>query len=113
MCQRTMLLIAPNAQGLPLTQRALEQVGPHHTMQIVRDGEAALAYLLRQGPYTDPRRAPTPKVIRTLAQPSCAACIVSTRCTDHTEAELPPRKSPAGSPASRWRGGTARVPRQT
>lgn len=63
MRQRTVLLIAPNAQGLHLTQRALEQADPHHTVQVVRDGEAALEYLRREGAYTDPRRAPPPDVI--------------------------------------------------
>jgi CheY-like chemotaxis protein len=63
MRQRTVLLIAPNSEGLPLTQQAWEQVGSHHTVRVVRDGEAALEYLLRQEPSTDRRRAPAPDVL--------------------------------------------------
>lgn len=63
MRRRTMLLIAPNSRGLELTQWTFGQADPHHTVRVVRDGEEALAYLLRQGAYTDPRCAPPPDVI--------------------------------------------------
>jgi hypothetical protein len=45
MRRRTVLLIAPSAQGLHLTRRALEEASAHHTVQVVRDGEAAMEYL--------------------------------------------------------------------
>jgi CheY-like chemotaxis protein len=64
MRRRTVLLIAPSAQGLHLTRRALEEASAHHTVQVVRDGEAALEYLLQQGASADPRcAAPPPDVI--------------------------------------------------
>lgn len=53
MRRRTVLLIAPNAQGLHLTQRVLEEADTHHTVQVVRDGKAALAYLLQHGVAPD------------------------------------------------------------
>jgi CheY-like chemotaxis protein len=63
MRRRTVLLIAANPQEVQLTQWTFGQAGPHHTLRVVRDGEEALAYLLRQGAYTDPRCAPPPDVI--------------------------------------------------
>ena len=63
MHQRTMLLIASNALEVHLIQWSFAQVGPHHTLRVVGDGEEALAYLLREGAYTDPRQAPPPDVI--------------------------------------------------
>ena len=63
MHQRTMLLIASNALEVHLIQWIFAQVGPHHTLRVVGDGEEALAYLLREGAYTDPRQAPPPDVI--------------------------------------------------
>jgi CheY-like chemotaxis protein len=63
MRRRTVLLVAPGAQGLPLTQGAVAQASPHHTVQVVCDGETALAYLLREGAYTDPCQAPAPDLM--------------------------------------------------
>ena len=63
MRRRTVLLIAANPQEVQLTQWTFGQAGPHHTLRVVRDGEEALAYLLRQGAYTAPHCAPLPDVI--------------------------------------------------
>ena len=63
MRQRIMLLIASNPQEVRLIQQTFEQAGLHHTLQVVHDGEEALAYLHREGSYTDSRRAPRPDVI--------------------------------------------------
>lgn len=59
----TVLLIAHNPQEGQLTQQVFAQVGPHHTLRVIRDGEEALAYLLQEGASTDRRRTPPPDVI--------------------------------------------------
>ena len=63
MRHRTVLLIASSPQEVQLTQRTFEQAGLHHTLRVVQDGEEALAYLRREGIYTDPCLAPRPDVI--------------------------------------------------
>ena len=63
MRRRTVLLITANPQEVHLTQWTFGRAGPHHTLRVVRDGEEALAYLLRQGAYTAPHCAPPPDVI--------------------------------------------------
>jgi CheY-like chemotaxis protein len=63
MRRRTVLLIAPNPQEECLIEQVFAQVGPHHTLRIVRDGEEAVAGLLRAGASTDPRRPPLPDFI--------------------------------------------------
>jgi CheY-like chemotaxis protein len=63
MRQRTVLLIASNPQEAQRTRRTFEQAGFHHTLRVVSDGEEALAYLRREGVYTDPHQAPRPDVV--------------------------------------------------
>ena len=63
MRQRIVLLIASNPQEVRLSQQTFEQAGLHHTLRVVHDGEEALAYLRREGIYTDPCLAPRPDVI--------------------------------------------------
>ena len=63
MRQRTVLLIAFNPQEVQRTRRTFEQAGLHLTLRIVSDGEEVLAYLLREGIYTDPHQAPRPDII--------------------------------------------------
>jgi hypothetical protein len=55
MHQRTMLLIASNALEVHLIQGIFAQVGTHHTLRVVGDGEETLASLLRPGASPDPR----------------------------------------------------------
>ena len=45
------------------TQRTFEQACLHHTLRVVSNGEEALAYLRREGVYTEPHQAPRPDVI--------------------------------------------------
>lgn len=63
MRQRTVLLIAANPQEVQRTRRTLEQAGLHPIFQVVSDGEEALAYLRREGVYTELHQAPPPDVI--------------------------------------------------
>jgi CheY-like chemotaxis protein len=63
MRRRTILLIAPHPQEGQLIEQVFGQLSPPHTLRIVRDGEEALASLLREGASTDPRRTPPPDVI--------------------------------------------------
>jgi len=63
MRQRTVLLIAANPREVQRTQRTFEQAGFHPTLRVVSDGEEALAYLRREGVYTELRQSPYPDVI--------------------------------------------------
>jgi CheY-like chemotaxis protein len=63
MRQRTVLLITSNPREVHQTRRTFEQVGLHPTLQVVSDGEAALAYLRREGAYTERHQAPPPDVV--------------------------------------------------
>lgn len=63
MSRLTVLLIEDNPRDVRLTQRAFMQAGLAHDLQVVRDGDEALAYLHREGAYKEPGRAPRPDVI--------------------------------------------------
>lgn len=63
MRQRTVLLIASNPREVQRTRRTLARAGLHHIFRVVSDGEEALAYLRREGAYTDPHQAPRPDVV--------------------------------------------------
>ena len=54
------LLVEDDPNDVALTQLAFEQAGFTNPLQVVRDGEAAIAYLGGQAPYTDRRRHPLP-----------------------------------------------------
>lgn len=59
----TVLLVEDNPRDVRLTQRAFSHAGLPHDLRVVRDGDEALAYLLREGAYVDPHAAPRPDVI--------------------------------------------------
>jgi CheY-like chemotaxis protein len=61
--QLTVLLVGDNPWGVRLTQRAFREAGLTHDLRIVCGGDEALAYLLREGIYENPSRAPCPDVI--------------------------------------------------
>jgi len=63
MRQRTVLLIASNPREVQQTRRTFEQVGLHPILQVVSDGEEALAYLRREGLYSEHPQAPCPDVV--------------------------------------------------
>ena len=63
MRQLTILLVEDNPRDVRLTQRAFTQASLPHDLRVVRDGDEALAYLLREGPYKEPQTSPRPDVI--------------------------------------------------
>ena len=63
MNRRTVLLVEDNRRAVRLMQRALEQTSLVIDLRLVHDGNAALAYLHREGAYTDPTTSPRPNLI--------------------------------------------------
>ena len=59
----TILLVEDNLSHAELVKRTLEAQQIAHRLYHVTDGEAALAYLFRQGVYADPARSPRPHVV--------------------------------------------------
>jgi CheY-like chemotaxis protein len=59
----TILLVEDNISHAELVKRSLESHHLAHRIYHVADGEAALAYLLRQGVYADPVTSPRPHVV--------------------------------------------------
>jgi DNA-binding response OmpR family regulator len=60
---RTILLVEDNLPYAELVKRTLEAHEIAHRLYHVGDGEAALAYLFRQGAYADPATSPRPHVV--------------------------------------------------
>jgi CheY-like chemotaxis protein len=56
----TVLLVEDDANDVMLTARAFEQAGFVNPLQVVPDGEAAIAYLSGEGRYADRQRYPLP-----------------------------------------------------
>jgi DNA-binding response OmpR family regulator len=59
----TILLVEDNLSHAELVKRTLEAHQIVHRLYHVGDGEAALAYLFRQGVYADPATSPRPHVV--------------------------------------------------
>ena len=59
----TILLVEDNLSHAELVKRTLEAHPIVHRLYHVGDGEAALAYLFRQGVYADPATSPRPHVV--------------------------------------------------
>ena len=59
---KPILLVEDNAKDLELTLVALERCHLANEVHVVRDGEEAIAYLFREGPYKD-RPAGNPAVV--------------------------------------------------
>jgi len=59
----TILLVEDNRSHAELVKRSFEQHRVVNQIAHVTDGEAALAYLSRRGPYADPATSPRPHVI--------------------------------------------------
>ena len=59
----TILLVEDNLSHAELVKRTLEAHPIVHRLYHVGDGEAALAYLFRQGKYADPATSPRPNVV--------------------------------------------------
>lgn len=57
------LLVEDDPGDEVLTRRALESGGIASECRVVRNGEEALAYLKRRGPYRDPKDSPTPDLV--------------------------------------------------
>ncbi len=59
----TILLVEDEADDVLLFRRALEKTGVQYPLQVVTDGEAALAYLAGSGKYADRTKYPRPGAI--------------------------------------------------
>src|SRR6516162_6771932 len=59
----TILLVEDNLPHAELVKRSLETHEIANRIYHVSDGEAALAYLFRQGVYADPATSPRPHVV--------------------------------------------------
>jgi CheY-like chemotaxis protein len=57
------LMADDDEDDILLTQKALQKGKLLNTLYSVRDGEELLDYLLHQGEYTDPTKAPRPGII--------------------------------------------------
>lgn len=57
------LLVEDDENDIFLIQRAFRRLDLPHTLQVVEDGEAAIAYLDGRAPYDDPERYPLPTLI--------------------------------------------------
>jgi len=57
------LVVEDNATDILLIRRAFERAGVANPLLFVRDGDAAVAYLSREGEYADVDRFPVPIVI--------------------------------------------------
>lgn len=59
----TILHVEDNPDHAALVTRSLRNHQVANELRLVEDGEAALDYLLRQGPYSDPQTSPRPDLI--------------------------------------------------
>lgn len=60
---RTILLVEDTQDDVDLTLRAFERSKVAHTIDIVRDGEEALEYLLAEGHHAGRKDQPLPQVV--------------------------------------------------
>ena len=60
---QTILLVDDSENDLTLMQIAFLKAGLNSPLQMVHDGEEAIAYLKGEGPYTDRNKFPLPAVI--------------------------------------------------
>jgi CheY-like chemotaxis protein len=59
----SVLLVEDDPNDVALTQRAFTRAGFVNPLQVVTDGEQAIAYLAGQPPYADRRRHPLPILV--------------------------------------------------
>jgi CheY-like chemotaxis protein len=57
------LLIEDSPEDFEATERAFKKSGLRNPLHRCSDGDEALAYLFRRGPYADPERSPRPGII--------------------------------------------------
>lgn len=57
------LLVEDNEAHAEMVNRLFEIQHVAHSVHIAQDGEQALNYLLRRGPYTDPAKSPRPDLV--------------------------------------------------
>ncbi len=82
---RTVLLVEDSSRDVQLMQRAFIRAQLTSDLRIVRNGEEALAYLHRQGPYA----IPAPHPIRT----SCCSISICRGWADMTSCAIANRTS--------------------
>lgn len=59
----TILHIEDNPDHAALVTRCLRDHKVANKLRLVQDGEAALDYMLRRGPYSDPKTSPRPDLV--------------------------------------------------
>ena len=59
----TILHVEDNPDHAALVTRSLRNHKVANELRLVEDGEAALDYLLRRGPYSDPQTSPRPDLV--------------------------------------------------
>ena len=59
----SILLVEDDPNDVALTRRAFERAGLANPLQVVNDGEQAIAYLAGQPPYTDRQSHPVPILV--------------------------------------------------
>ena len=59
----TILLVEDNPDDVALFQRALRKAALDYPLQVVSDGEAAIAYLAGEGLYADRSNHPLPRLV--------------------------------------------------
>ena len=59
----SVLLVEDDPNDVALTQRAFTRAGFSNPLQVVNDGEQAIAYLAGQPPYADRQRHPLPILV--------------------------------------------------
>ena len=60
---RPVLIVEDNANDLLLIKKALKRTNLHNPIEVVRDGESALDYLLGKGEFADRNRYPLPELV--------------------------------------------------
>jgi len=61
--EHTILLVEDNPPDVAMVREAFPRLDPKLRLQVVPDGEAALLYLSRAGPYSDSTLFPLPELI--------------------------------------------------
>ncbi len=59
----TILLVEDNPDDVALFKRALHKAALYYTLNVVGDGEAAIAYLSGEGAYADRSNHPLPRLV--------------------------------------------------
>ena len=82
---KTILLVEDNANDVALALAALEETNQGHDVVVVRDGQQALDYLFRRGPYASRPNQPPAVVLLDLKLPKVDGVEVLAQVKQHAE----------------------------